>query len=168
MSTPNRRAHRRVHYEAPILLAAEDAESYRESRLRNFSRNGMYVETADPIPTDSVVRVRMKEYAPGGYGPEAFQWYLAQVQWKQAIQRNGQNLFGLGARIMQRSHESLENISWSSTLSCDRCGDRRNRSDFQVDPDFLVFCQDCDEELDVLPDGSLKQSMLRFLKGNVL
>jgi hypothetical protein len=110
----------------------------------------------------------MEDYSPGGNGPEAFQWYLANVQWRRAIQRDGQNLFGMGAKIMQRSHESLENFSHGSIVSCDLCGDDRVRSDVHVDPEFLAFCRDCDEHLEVVPEGRVKQSLFRFLKGNVL
>jgi hypothetical protein len=168
MTTLNRRAHPRVPYEAPVLLAEEHSKFYLESRLWNFSKNGMYLETSEPFAPDSVLRIRMGGYSPDGSGPGAFQWFLANIQWRRAVQRDGQNLFGLGAKIMQRSHESLENIFHSSTISCDLCGDDRARSDVHVGPEFLAFCQDCDEDLDTAPEGQAKRSLYRFLKGNVL
>lgn len=168
METLNRRAHPRVPFEAPVLLAEEDSNFYRESCLWNFSKNGMYFETSEPFSPDSLLRIRMVDYSPEGCGPEAFQWYLANVQWRRAIQRDGQYLYGMGAKIMQRSHESLENISYAHTLSCDLCGDQQARSNIHVASDFLAFCQDCDDRVERAPESMAKRSLLRFLKGNVL
>ncbi|MFP4032985.1 MAG: PilZ domain-containing protein [Desulfococcaceae bacterium] len=171
MNTLDRRAHKRVSCEVPALLAAEHSESYRESRLRNFSGDGIYFETAEPFLPDSMVRIRVTGDSPGGNGPEAFQWYLANIRWRQSIEEKDQVLFGFGAKIMQRSNKSLENVSWASILDRDLRDDRHPRFDRRINSDFVVFCDDGDDGDDHLagePDGPVKQSLIRFLNGNVL
>lgn len=163
-----RRAHTRNFCEADVRYAPADGNGFTESRAYNFSRGGMYLESPNWFPTNSTLRIIMKDYDPGTTGPEAFRSYVANVRWHQELQRNDAPVYGLGVQFLEQHHAALEEPIPVEWVTCDVCSNFAKRDDSRLTEDLVRICTDCCSELGCLPDGKLRDTLQRYLSGNIL
>lgn len=168
METPSRREFPRVHHESDILYAPGETFAFRESRMRNFSKGGIYFETMELLPENSKIHIMMEEDSPDAYGPGAYQSYSADIRWRRNIQQNGRSLYGFGVRFLEIHHEPLKTPVILEKVVCEMCGALESRTECQMNDEFVVFCPTCRNHVDHLPDGNLKDCIDRFLLGNVV
>lgn len=168
MNQLDRRTFPRIRHEAKIMYAPADSDAYRESRMYDFSQGGMYFEGMEALPPFSDVQIRMKEYTPGGYGPEAFRWYLANIRWRRELNGNGAFRYGFGVRFVKKSHAAMGMDAPMGAQPCDLCGELGPPPQIRIHSDSTTFCGSCDKHLGALPDGFLKDCIHRFVAGNVV
>lgn len=168
MNTPSRREHPRVPYESEILYAPGETEAFRESRMYNLSKGGLYFETPELLPEFSNVQIKMKEGASPTEELVPFQSYVAGIRWRQEVQHNGAAVYGFGVRFLERRQETSKSPVIVEEVCCDVCGDRKNRRECRMDTDFVVYCPLCHNHVDRLPKGKIKDCIHRFLSGNVV
>ena len=77
MAKDDRRASKRLTYEAPVTIENCDTGEYFYGRMYNYSLGGMYFETNYPLPEGAEIRVaiRKSENGPG------FDHFRASVKW---------------------------------------------------------------------------------------
>ena len=59
-------------------------------------------------------------------------------------------------------------IAIAHTISCDLCGERMPSGVSQETDDFVSLCLNCFNYLEDLPEGKIKESINKFLVGNVI
>lgn len=165
MPPPSRRAYPRVAYQTDIQVSLPETGAYVDSRSYNFSLGGMYLETPQPLSRDATIQIQMKDYAPGAYGPEAYQCYVAGVRWRREFAGNGHPLFGIGVQFLERRHGDL---AAEDRVVCELCGDLTSSLKCRHTPEGARFCPDCYKHLETLPDGKIRGCIHRFLTGNVV
>ncbi len=81
MVKDDKRASKRLTYEAPVTIENCDTGEYFYGRMYNYSLGGMYFETDYPLPSDAEIRVaiRKSENGPG------FDHFRAKVKWCEEI-----------------------------------------------------------------------------------
>jgi hypothetical protein len=168
MSLLSRRVHPRNFCETEVRYAPADENDFKESRAYNFSRGGMYLETPNWFPTNSNLRIVMKAYDPGTAGPEAYRSYVANVRWHRKLQRNDAPVYGIGVQFLEQHHAALEEPVQVEWVACDVCNNFVKRDESRLTEDRVRICQSCCSELGCLPDGKLRDTIERYLSGNIL
>lgn len=169
MSSYIQRTFPRIHYETPIRFAPfADADKYQDSRIYNFSKGGLYFEPSQPISPDSDIVIVMRNYSPGTYGPEAYQSYIARIRWCREILTDQELRYGAGVQLLKRSHEILGADIEIVHQACDLCGTLLLSPEVHLTEDNICLCENCHKHLNTLPSGIIKQSINRFLMGNVI
>jgi hypothetical protein len=163
-----RRVYPRGHYEAPILYARVGSDSYYDSRMYNFSEGGMYFEPERPLAPESDLSIIMVNYDPGTFGPEAYKSYIAKTRWCTEVTRAERHRFGVGAKFLSKSHEIPVADLCKMRVHCDLCGKLCGSGEIKQTEDYFNLCRHCLKHMNAMPDGSIKESIHRFLSGNVV
>jgi hypothetical protein len=81
MSAEDKRASKRLTYEAPVTVENCDTGEYFYGRMYNYSLGGMYFETDYPLRPGAEIRVAIRKSANG----PGFDHFRANVKWCQEI-----------------------------------------------------------------------------------
>lgn len=73
--------------------------------MRNFSRNGSYIETSQPFKSGTILVLRMEPYPHVPASADSDQWprsfSLAEVKWQQAVGDKETTRYGMGVRYLE-------------------------------------------------------------------
>jgi hypothetical protein len=163
MVTNKKRSHSRHNCQAAIQYANFNTEKFQSAKMFNCSASGLYFETEDDVAPGSDIKIKMVDHQPNIHGAETCKFYRAQVKWSRSIKNAGTNCFGIGAQYI---HKSLaEN---DSNYFCGLCWKSMPKTkSYQID-DFVYLCPECSNRFKDIPDGLIKESIERFLNGNVV
>ncbi len=81
MAKDDKRASKRLTYEAPITVENCDTGEYFYGRMYNYSLGGMYFETDYPLPAGAEIRVAIRKSKNG----PGFDHFRAKVRWCEEI-----------------------------------------------------------------------------------
>jgi hypothetical protein len=81
MSKDDKRASKRLTYEAPVTIENCDTGEYVYGRMYNYSLGGMYFETDYPLDAGAEIRVAIRKSTDG----PGFDHFRAKVRWCQEI-----------------------------------------------------------------------------------
>jgi hypothetical protein len=119
MPTESKRKFERSQCEAPIQFLPSQPDRYYNSSIFNYSEEGLFFESMQPLELDSQIRILMPGYSPQASGPEAFQSYTAAVRWCQKVSDEKSSQFGVGVEILEKSHDRLAHIATPVSQTCD-------------------------------------------------
>jgi hypothetical protein len=75
-----------------------------EGVMRNFSRNGSYIETSQPFKSGTILILRMEQYPLIPASADSDQWprsfCLAEVKWQQTMGDKETTRYGIGVRYL--------------------------------------------------------------------
>jgi hypothetical protein len=158
----------RTHYEAPIQYGRTNADGFLDARMFNFSKGGLYFEPSQPLSPNSDIYIVMRNYSPGTYGPEAYKSYIARIKWCDQIVKTEGRIYGAGVQFLERSHELLGSETQAVRIACDLCGTLIPSSEVCQTEDTVYLCSSCYKHLTSIPEGKLRETIHRFLLGNVI
>ena len=164
----SRRSFSRQNYEIPIHYTELKQDHFHESRIYNFSKTGICFKPVGSIEPESRVGIVVDNYSPGTFGPEAYRFYLVRIKWCRELCDNEDRLYDAGAEIMSKSHEVVLGELEATCHLCDLCGRLIPLTDLHKDEDSVMLCPDCHAHFKSFPDGHLKDSIRRFMTGNVI
>ncbi len=81
------RSHERVDFDTPVLFSHSQQQDHQRAMMHNFSDNGMYFESTEPIRTGSEINVKTLEFCSMN---------KCQVKWCGRINCDGEEMFGIG------------------------------------------------------------------------
>ena len=110
----------------------------------------------------------MLNYAPGTFGPEAYKSYIARIRWYGEGTEMEKHRFGVGAEFLAKSHEIPVADDHEMKSSCDLCGELCGSGEITQTLDYCSLCGHCLKHMNAMPDGMGKESIHRFLRGNVV
>ena len=165
---PKRRSSRRHYYNAPIKYAQIGTNDYADSRMYNYSMKGLYFEHGLPLQTGMDVGIVMLNYTPGSYGPEAYKFYIARIRWCTEVGNGASLIFGTGVEFLSKSHEIHEYGKRPVRYTCDLCGKLINSVNLHQSKEYVNLCPDCFKHLNSIPNSALRETVERFLMGNVI
>jgi len=126
-----------------------------EAQLYNASEGGMYFEAADSVQPGADLFIKLSDCSSELQGIESYDGYRAEVMWCRKIYKEDTaGCYGVGVRFMVNT--------------CSHCGEKVAYSDIHKTDSFLFLCSRCLKHLQMLPDGKLKDSVEKFLLGNVV
>ena len=158
----------RTSYEAPIQYFHSQSDHYYNSRMYNYSEGGLYFESFKALAPDSKINIIMPNYSPDTSGPEAFHSYLAEIRWCQDRSDPKLSRYGVGVRILERSHSRHPHTEPQKRQFCDLCGKRFDAASICLMDGSICLCPLCFEHLDSMPEDHIKSDIKRLLIGNVL
>ncbi len=154
--------------EIPIHYTNMIREDFYESRIYNFSKGGIYFKPACSITPDSNVGILMDHYSPGTFGPEAYRFYLVRIKWCEPIPESDNGCYEAGAEIVAKSHEVILGDFQENLFHCDLCGRLMLMEDLHQEEKSVHLCSECHSHFKQIPDGHIKESIRRFIIGNVI
>ena len=102
-----KRKFRRFKCEVPIIYKYYDAEIFsdefktEEGIDYNYSLNGMYFETRNPLDPDSPVYIKIKDFSRYSSGLEAHEGHHAEVKWCQKKNYETNFSYSIGAQFYE-------------------------------------------------------------------
>ena len=156
MNTIPKRAFTRNTCQAHILYSeyGNTKESF-EAEMYNTCEGGMYFEANKALQPGSDICIKVSNYSPESHGLEAIDGYRAEVMWCRKVHKeDAYACYGVGVRFMINT--------------CSHCGEKVAYSDIHKTDSFLFLCSKCLKHLHTIPDGQLKESIEKFLLGNVV
>ncbi len=146
------RAFSRKPDEIPIRYAYyENARTRHSAVMYNRCEGGLYLETGDPLAPGSDIFVLLGD---GNGEPDSNETYRANVMWCRRVERPGGATYGVGVRFML-------NI-------CHQCGQRMPHLQIHRTDGYVILCTDCADKLESLSNGRLKESIDKYIQGNVV
>ncbi len=159
-----RRAYPREYYEAPVMYAKYNMKACCDATMYYCREGGMYFESCDVFQPGAFIYIKMINFSPDVYVPGDYKTYMAKVIWCKKL--NGANTYGTGVRHTIKGYLLKgENIRRSGS-SCELCGENLLEEVHKTE-DTLYLCLDCFRHLGRLDNGKIKESILKFLIGNV-
>lgn len=168
METTIRREFPRAQYDAPIRYSFVNTEESFNSCMSNYSEGGLCYESNQLVAPKSDVLILMDNYAPGRSGPEGYRSYGAKVRWIKKISQGESNRYATGVQFLVRSHDTLTCAQIDRSAVCDLCGIHVLPSSIETTSTYIQLCAKCSKHYHNLPSGKVKESIERFLIGNVI
>jgi len=168
MNAHKKRASSRNVYEAPIIYATPNKNDYDGARMHNSSIAGMYFESDRDLKPGVDICIKMVNYLPDSYGPEAYRAYLANVRWCKKIVNSDTSYYGIGAQYLIKSLVDHNITTWGKETSCALCDNNIPLGQIHETDHCVYLCPDCFKYLQAIPEGFLKESVTNFIIGNVL
>lgn len=81
------RSHERVDFDTPVLFADTNQQEHQRAMMHNFSDNGMYFESDEPLRTGSEVSVKTLEFCSIN---------KCRVRWCGRLKSDSEEKFGIG------------------------------------------------------------------------
>jgi hypothetical protein len=168
MTTLTTRAYQRLASRAPFQYAPLNSEQFHPTRAHDFSAGGVCFETHEPLEPGTDICMVMEAYHPGFAGLEAYRSYVASVRWTQLLSKNGSECYLVGGRFIARSHEVITTETQLPCQLCDLCGTLLPLNKLESTRGGAHLCCHCRKHFDKLPSGKIRQSIERYLIGNVI
>lgn len=81
------RSHERVDFDTPVLFSGRGHPDHQRAMMHNFSDNGMYFESPEPLRTGAEVSVKTIELRSIN---------KCRVRWCGRVDKDGEDMFGIG------------------------------------------------------------------------
>ncbi len=150
MNVIRQRAFSRNSYVTSVMYSDCGTENYDQARMINSSMGGVCLETRKPLKPGTGVYIKVADFSPDPYWPEAAGCFLGEVRWCQ--QHNGSDIpcYGIGIRFI--------------TGVCRHCGQYIQ----QKNMDIADLCRDCHNQVERVSDETIRNGISNFFFGNVL
>jgi hypothetical protein len=168
MTTLIPRAYQRLASKAPFQYAPLDSSQFQPTRACDFSAGGVCFESHEALKPGTDICIVMEAYQPEIDGLEAFRSYVASIRWTHLLSKNGSERYLVGSRFVARSHEVITNENQLPRQLCDLCGSRLPLNKLETTPGGAHLCRYCQKHYNKLPNGKIRQSIERYLIGNVV
>jgi hypothetical protein len=168
MTTLIPRAYQRIASQAPFQYAPLDSEKFRPTRACDFSAGGVCFEPCEPLEPGTDICIIMETYQPELTGLEAYRSYVASIRWTHLPSESGSERYLTGGRFVARSHELITTENQLPRQLCDLCGAMLTLNKLDTTRCGAQLCRHCMEHFVNLPCGKIRQSIERYLIGNVI
>ncbi|MFP4305955.1 MAG: PilZ domain-containing protein [Desulfococcaceae bacterium] len=148
------RSFTRNHFQAPILFTPCTTEEECAAVMHNSSVGGMYFEANRPMAPGEGVVIRMADFTPDPYWPEASDHYVGEVRWCVEREADPDPVYGIGVRFV-------------ATI-CKDCGHMSLEPTSYTFSNVVDVCPECLAHIENLSEGKLKESIRCHLLGNVV
>lgn len=148
------RSFSRNHFRAPISFIPCNGEEECAAVMLNSSVGGMYFEAPRALTPGEGLIVRLADFAPDPYWPEANDHYVGEVRWCVERPREPEPVYGVGIRFV--------------ASICRECGHMSLEPTSYTFGNVMDVCPECLEHIACLSEGGLKRSIRSHLMGNVL
>lgn len=168
MTIETHRTFSRTQYEAPIKYLDVNPNYIYMTRMHSFSDGGLYFESFQSLMPDLQINIIMTNYSPESNGPEAYRSYLAKIRWCNKLPQMDKPRYGVGVEFLEKSHARLGVEDNESHTACDLCETATVTELVCRIDDYICLCPACFNQLEMIPAGIVKTSIMRFLYGNVI
>lgn len=169
MFVRSKRACHRNKHETPVLYEKIDEEQFFESKILNFSREGLCLLSHHCLDIGDFININIVNHIPGVYGPEQYYSFLGETRWCKPIHhKNNNTSYSAGIQILAKNREMPNKHLGGEKYSCNLCGDFALPRHVTQIINCVYLCPFCCSHFKSLPQGSIKRSIERYLTGNVL
>ena len=162
------RAFYRNKSDTPARYESVEAGLYYDSRIVNYSNGGLCLEVQQQLPYEALVNIDVLEHTPGAFGPEGYRAFLGEVRWCREIRSNGSKIYDMGVHVISKKRETAGMLDKPGSYSCQLCGDSVLARHVTEILEWVYLCPYCCRHFNALPQGRLKDSVERFMIGNVI
>jgi len=116
-----KREHERFEYDAPVMHAEIDADTFYTARMTNYSRTGMRLETSDALVSGADITVKMDENPLQLYDLSIYDDCRAQVKWCRELDAFSRFRFSVGLKYYLPIVEYTDDKVFTTDPECPRC-----------------------------------------------
>ena len=162
------RAFQRNKTDTPARYESVEAGKYYDSRIVNYSNDGLCLEGQQQLPYEALVNIDVLKHTPGAFGPEGYRAFLGEVRWCREVRANGSKIYDMGVQVISKKREADGMLEKPGSYSCQLCGDSVLARHVTEILEWVYLCPYCCRHFHALPQGRLKDSIERFMIGNVI
>jgi hypothetical protein len=168
MVNPDQRAFVRNEVEAPLQFKIPEKEALAVTRLYNVCVGGVYFESHLPMMRDHETTIVIPDLLAGAPAPEALAGYRVRIRWCNELRKQRAIQYGIGAQFLEKTEELAEAVAIERHLGCELCGRTLKGGSICRINGTVCLCLPCYKHLEKIPGGSVRESILRFIDGNVI
>ena len=168
MVTEQRRSSQRRQHKGPLRYLHDEMDQYYDATMYNYCEQGFYFEVFEPLDRDDRLHIIIPDHRSGVNGPARFPYYLSRVRWCRELESLRTPRFGVGVNILEKGHDLRWLPDDSQNRTCDLCeGPLTAESVCRIDGRFCL-CPDCFFYVEEMPDGTVKENIMRRMVGNII
>jgi len=162
----NRRRHERESCKTSITFSEYRETDYYIATMYDKSEGGVSFETGTKLQTGWPVSILMPPARTDGIEfTRTYEAYVARVKW---CQPNGsENHYKMGAQLLFQGYMSNSQEDDKAGSTCELCESKLFGEVYLTD-EPLNLCLSCFKYLGGVLEGSTRESVIRFLMGNVV
>ena len=161
----NRRRHDRENCKTIITYSEYRKTDYYEATMCDKSAGGVSFESNTDIQSGLPVCIIMPSTVVGAEAIDAYEAYVARVKW---CQQNGRkHHYKMGAQFMFQGYMHNAGEADKACGTCALCENKLSGEVYQID-DSMNLCQSCFKYLGGVLEDRGRESVLRFISGNVI
>ena len=161
----NRRRHDREGCKTPITYSEYCQTDHYEATMYDKSVGGVSFESDIEIQSGLPVCILMPTSANGAEAPGNYEAYVARVKW---CQQNGRkNHYKMGAQLLFQGYMHSAGETDKACASCELCENKLFGEVYLTD-EPLNLCLGCFKYLGGVLEGCTRDSVIRFIVGNVI
>ena len=168
MTLLKRRLFERHTANAPMKFSLNGGKDYYDAELCNSCTNGLAFDSIQRLSPETQIDITIPEDLPQVKNPCEHHFYHGKIRWCSEATDQQPNRFRAGAQLLTFSKTIQEMSLQPVACTCDYCETIVKWSAIVKTDHPLFLCPDCYNYLERMPDGLLKQSVERFLVGNVI
>ena len=150
----------------PIMYSMNGKDSLRDAIMYNIYPDGMSFRSECPVPMEKHLYIRMKDLTPETFISGAFQACVARVSSCEKVVDDNTEIYDVAVKFLTNG---LIIIGGSAReYQCDLCSETDHSEEMYITQDSLYLCHDCFKRWGELVDGEIRESIERFMVGNVL
>ncbi len=161
----NRRRHDRKDCKIPIIYSEYYKTDYHEATMYDKSAGGVNFESDTKIQSGLPVCIIMPARMHGADVPGTHEAYIVRVKWYQ------QGVLGhrykIGAKFLFQGYVRNTGENNKDCGSCILCKNKLFKEVYQTD-ESLNLCQSCFKYLGGVLEDRSRESVLRFISGNLI
>ena len=161
----NRRRHERESCKTSIIYSEYRETDYYKATMYDKSVEGVSFESVTDIQTGLPVCILMPTRTDGAEVTRTYEAYVARVKW---CQQNGlEKHYKMGAQLLFQGYMRNSEEANKASGACELCENKLFGEVYLTD-EPLNLCLSCFKYLGGVLEGSTRESVIRFLIGNVV
>jgi PilZ domain len=167
MVHPTQRAFDRNEVEAPLQFKIPETDALAVTRLYNICQGGIYFESQQPMEPGHETTIVIPDLLAPSPAPDAYAGYRVRIRWCNEL-KNHEPTYGIGAQLLAKTEELKKTAILEMPFGCELCGRNLRKGSICSVKGTVCLCLPCYKHLEKIPEGSVRESILRFIDGNVI
>ncbi len=162
------RVYKRTAVDVPFQYRISKSSPFRISRLINVSEGGLCFETERPIASNTTIEVLTSKRPDKTHKGDPHLSCRARIRWCRKLERHHRQRYGIGVEFYKAPLLLPDLPPPGRIHRCDFCDEKAAADIICSTHGVLCLCPPCDGHLEAVPAGRVKESLVRFLAGNVV
>jgi PilZ domain len=167
MIHPTQRAFDRNEVEAPLQFKIPETDALAVTRLYNVCQGGVYFESQLPMEPGHETTIVIPDLIAESAAPGVYAGYRVRIRWCNELKKQ-EPKYGIGAQFLAKTEELKKAAVLKRPLGCELCGRGLGAGCICHNDGTVCLCLTCYKHLEGIPEGSVRESILRFIDGNVI
>jgi len=168
MAANEQRRYARQSVDTPLYYSLPLEDRSGVARLLNISPQGVFFESHQPLEPGQDIHLVLPKPPPEALLQNGYAGYQASIIWHAERSRNRRPSYGIGVQLLDKTEEMERFSILEQPIECDLCCKSFQTGSILQWRETVRLCTGCSDHLASIPEGVIRNCVLRFLDGNVL